>query len=49
MAVKDNAEEGGISRTNAGVRLHRARQALRAEVERTCGHCAQQGCTDCTC
>lgn len=44
------AEAEGISTTNAGVRAHRAREALREEVERTCGTCAQGGgCFDCQC
>jgi RNA polymerase sigma factor (sigma-70 family) len=44
------AEAEGISTINAGVRAHRAREALREEVERTCGTCAQGGgCFDCRC
>lgn len=39
----------GITSGNARVRLHRARQALRQEVERTCRTCATHGCIDCTC
>jgi RNA polymerase sigma factor (sigma-70 family) len=39
----------GISRGNARVRLHRARAALRVELERTCRTCAAHGCLDCTC
>jgi RNA polymerase sigma-70 factor (ECF subfamily) len=31
------------------VRLHRARQALKRELERSCGTCATHGCLDCTC
>ncbi len=34
---------------SARVRLHRARAALRREVERTCRTCAEHGCMDCTC
>lgn len=39
----------GIAAGNARVRLHRARSALREEVERTCRTCAKHGCLDCTC
>lgn len=39
----------GITPGNARVRLHRARTALRHEVERTCRTCATHGCLDCTC
>ncbi|MBC7821509.1 MAG: sigma-70 family RNA polymerase sigma factor [Planctomycetaceae bacterium] len=38
-----------ITPGNARVRLHRARTALRHEVERTCRTCATHGCLDCTC
>lgn len=38
-----------ISTNNATVRLHRARQALRRQLERSCGTCATHGCLDCTC
>lgn len=43
------ADELGISPGNARVRLHRARAALRAELERSCRTCAKHGCLDCTC
>lgn len=49
VAVKDYAEEIGISRSNAGVRVFRARDALRKQVQRACGTCATHGCVDCTC
>jgi len=38
-----------ISVNNAGVRLHRARKALRARVEAKCGQCAGAGCFSCSC
>lgn len=47
--VRDFAEEQGISATNAGVRVHRARAALKKQVETTCGSCAAAGCHDCCC
>lgn len=43
------AEEIGISPGNTRVRLHRARTALRAELEKSCRTCATHGCLDCTC
>ncbi len=43
------AEAIGISAGNARVRLHRARKALRRELERSCGTCTEHGCLDCTC
>jgi RNA polymerase sigma-70 factor (ECF subfamily) len=48
-AVKDYAERAGITPGNAGVRVFRARQALRAQVARSCGTCAEHGCFDCSC
>jgi RNA polymerase sigma-70 factor (ECF subfamily) len=47
--VKDYAEHAGISASNAGVRVFRARAALRKQVTRACGTCAEHGCFDCTC
>jgi RNA polymerase sigma factor (sigma-70 family) len=49
LAVKDYAAEAGISAGNAGVRVFRAREALRKQVARACGTCAEHGCLDCTC
>jgi RNA polymerase sigma factor (sigma-70 family) len=48
-AVKDYAEQVGITPNNAGVRVFRAREALRKQVARACGTCAEHGCFDCTC
>ncbi|HZI10106.1 MAG TPA: RNA polymerase sigma factor [Myxococcus sp.] len=48
-SVPDVAREAGISANNAGVRLHRARQALKKQLERSCGTCASHGCLDCSC
>ena len=47
--VPEVAREAGITANNAGVRLHRARQALKKQLERSCGTCASHGCLDCTC
>ena len=49
VAVKDYADASGISASNAGVRIFRAREALRKQVARSCGTCAEHGCLDCTC
>lgn len=49
VAVKDYAEQVGISASNAGVRVFRAREALRKQVVRSCGTCAEHGCLDCSC
>jgi RNA polymerase sigma-70 factor (ECF subfamily) len=49
VSVKDYADEAGISTSNAGVRIFRAREALRKQVARSCGTCATHGCLDCTC
>ena len=47
--VSTAADTLGITPGNARVRLHRARAALRAELERSCRTCATHGCLDCTC
>lgn len=47
--VSSVAADLGISPGNARVRLHRARAALRGELERSCRTCATHGCLDCTC
>jgi RNA polymerase sigma factor (sigma-70 family) len=49
LPVKEYAARAGISAGNAGVRVFRAREALRRDVERSCGACATRGCVDCTC
>ncbi|MET0595269.1 MAG: sigma-70 family RNA polymerase sigma factor [Polyangiaceae bacterium] len=49
VAVKDFAEERGISSSNAAVRVFRAREALRQQVFRSCGTCAEHGCVECCC
>ena len=47
--VVEVAEALGITSNHAGVRLHRARKALRSRLERACATCAEHGCLDCTC
>lgn len=49
VGVKDYALEAGISSSNAAVRVFRAREALRKQLARSCGTCAEHGCFDCTC
>lgn len=43
------ARELKVTSNNLTVRLHRARQALRATLEQTCGICTKHGCLNCTC
>jgi RNA polymerase sigma-70 factor (ECF subfamily) len=47
--VKTFAEEKGLSPNNAGVRVFRAREALKKRVIESCGTCAEHGCVNCTC
>jgi RNA polymerase sigma factor (sigma-70 family) len=49
MTVRAYGEKVGISPSNAGVRLHRAREALRRQMARSCGTCLTHGCLDCRC
>lgn len=49
MSVRGYAVESGITPGNAGVRLHRAREALRRQLARACGTCVTHGCFDCQC
>jgi RNA polymerase sigma-70 factor (ECF subfamily) len=47
--VKTFAEQKGLSSSNAGVRVFRAREALKKRVAESCGTCAEHGCLNCTC
>jgi RNA polymerase sigma-70 factor (ECF subfamily) len=49
MSVKAFAEERGLSAGNAGVRVFRAREALKKRLIESCGTCAEHGCRDCSC
>ena len=49
LPVRDFAERKGLTPSNAGVRLFRARELLRKRVTQSCGTCAEHGCVDCTC
>jgi RNA polymerase sigma-70 factor (ECF subfamily) len=48
-SLREFAQSAGIAENNAGVRVHRAREALRKAVKTTCGTCAEHGCVDCRC
>ncbi|KAB2969756.1 MAG: sigma-70 family RNA polymerase sigma factor [Thermoanaerobaculia bacterium] len=45
----DFARVTGLTANNAMVRLHRARKALRTDLQRSCRTCADHGCLDCSC
>jgi RNA polymerase sigma factor (sigma-70 family) len=47
--VKAFAEQRGLSASNAGVRVFRAREALKKRLTESCGTCAEHGCLNCTC
>jgi RNA polymerase sigma-70 factor (ECF subfamily) len=47
--LTDYAESHEITPGNAAVRVHRARAALKKQLEKSCGACAEHKCLDCTC
>ena len=47
--VKTFAEQRGLTTSNAGVRVFRAREALKKRLAESCGTCADHGCRDCSC
>ena len=49
VSMRTFAEERGISKSNAAVRVFRAREALRRQLAVSCGTCAEHGCVSCTC
>ena len=49
LPVKTFAEQHGLTASNAGVRVFRAREALKKRVTESCGTCAEHGCRNCTC
>jgi RNA polymerase sigma-70 factor (ECF subfamily) len=49
LAVRDYANESAMTANAAGVRLFRAREALRRRLVQSCGTCADHGCLDCRC
>ena len=48
-SIGDVAGRLGVTSNNATVRLHRARKALKERLVSNCGHCAENGCVDCSC
>lgn len=48
-SLKEFAEEHSLLSNNATVRLHRARQALKRQLELACGACSTHACLECTC
>jgi len=47
--LSEASAEMGLSANNAGVRLHRARAALRKLLGEVCGACTEHGCLSCAC
>jgi len=47
--MQEFAEQHSISISNAGVRAHRARAALRRQLLLTCATCAEHGCLNYSC
>jgi len=47
--LQEFARAHNLSTSNAGVRAHRARIALRKQLIKTCGSCAEHACINCTC
>jgi RNA polymerase sigma-70 factor (ECF subfamily) len=47
--VKTFAQQRGLSAGNAGVRVFRARDALKKRLLESCGTCAEHGCRNCSC
>ena len=47
--VKAFAESRGLSAGNAGVRIFRAREALKKRLIESCGTFAEHGCLNCSC
>ena len=48
-SLKEYAAESGLTANSAGVRVHRARKALKLRLMESCGVCAEHGCVDCSC
>lgn len=46
---KTVAQDLAMTRNNVRVRLHRARQVLRARLVAFCGRCCERDCRDCMC
>jgi RNA polymerase sigma-70 factor (ECF subfamily) len=48
-SLENVARDLGTNVGNLTVRLHRARQAFKITIERSCGACTEHGCLDCDC
>ena len=48
-SLADLASRARITEGNAAVRIHRAREAMRKQVQMTCGTCAEHHCVNCHC
>lgn len=48
-SIAEVASETGMTVNNARVKLHRARKALRKQLQLSCGSCTEHGCLDCDC
>lgn len=49
ISVRDYAAEQQMTANAAGVRLFRAREALKRRLIQSCGTCAEHACLDCRC
>lgn len=49
MSRADSLRDQESAVNNASVRVHRARLALRRQLEKSCGTCAAHGCFQCEC
>jgi RNA polymerase sigma-70 factor (ECF subfamily) len=49
QSISDISREKKITPNNTRVKLHRARIALRKQLEISCGSCAEHACLDCDC
>ena len=47
--IVDVAPALGLTANAATVRVHRARKALKGQLEVLCGTCTEHGCLNCTC
>jgi RNA polymerase sigma-70 factor (ECF subfamily) len=48
-SIAEVAVATGMTANNTRVKLHRARAALRKQLEVSCGSCAEHACLDCDC
>lgn len=48
-SIAEVAQDLDLTPNNTRVKLHRARAALRKQLQVCCGTCTEHGCLDCTC